>query len=345
MPSSLRVGLVGYGYAASTFHAPLIASVPGLRLAAVSSRDPGRVAAALPGVETCDSPDKLFAREDIDLVVIPTPNDSHFPLALAALASGKHVVVDKPFTLNAAEARELIARAQESRRFLSVFHNRRWDGDFLTVRQLLASQALGRLVHFESHFDRYRPEVRARWREIDLPGSGLWYDLGPHLLDQALMLFGPPEALSLDLDTQRDGASCVDWFHAVLRYDRLRVILHGGTLAAEPGPRFTLHGTRGSFVKRGPDRQEERLKAGVEPGGEGWGLDPDPGWLVTVCDGVETRRACDGVPGDYRCYYAGVRDAIVTGAANPVPPGDALEVMRWLDLGLASASEGRALGL
>src|SRR3984957_4831652 len=271
MAQALKAGIVGYGFSTAVFHAPLILGVQGLELAAVSSRDPAKVRAALPQVDVCDTPEALFARQDIDLVVIPTPNETHYPLAVKALGAGKHVVIDKPFTLNVAEARDLISRAAQAERVLSVFHNRRWDADFLTIKKILSSGVLGRLTHFESHFDRYRPEVPDRWRDSGGAGSGLWYDLGSHLLDQALHLFGLPQTISLDLAKQRDGARADDWFHAVLQYDRMRVILHASALVPEVGPRFVLHGTQGSFRKYGLDPQEEALKMGGKPGSAGWG--------------------------------------------------------------------------
>lgn len=340
----LKVGIVGYGYATATFHAPLIRSVPGLELVALASSDAAKVRVALPQVEVCDTPEALFARPDIDLVVIPTPNATHYPLALAALAAGKHVVVDKPFTIDVAEAADLIARAGDAGRLLSVFHNRRWDADFLTVQQLLAAGTLGRVTQLESHFDRYRPQVQTRWRESGAPGGGLWYDLGPHLLDQALQLFGAPQTITLDLMRQRDGAATDDWFHAVLRYEHLRVILHASALTAQPGPRFVLHGTAGSYVKLGLDAQEDMLKTGVLPGGAQWGIDPQPGTLTTSgADGLEVHGHA-GVDGDYRRYYAGVRDAILGAGANPVPAEEALLVMQWLARGQQSWREGRAVG-
>lgn len=344
--STLKVGIVGYGFATATFHAPLIRSTPGLELAAISSSDASKVRAALPQVDVCDSPQALFARADIDLVVIPTPNATHYPLALQALAAGKHVVVDKPFTLDVAEAVDLIARAEAAGRLLSVFHNRRWDADFLTVRELLAAGTLGRVTHFESHFDRYRPQVQTRWREADLPGSGLWYDLGPHLLDQALQLFGAPQGIALDVMRQRDGAATDDWFHAVLRYEGLRVILHASALTAQPGARYAVHGTAGSFVKLGLDPQEDALKAGTMPGSANWGIDPRPGALtIPGADGaVVAARTYQGPDGDYGRYYAGIRDAIRGVGANPVPAQQALQVMQWIELGQQSWREGRTVG-
>ncbi|MBX3607482.1 MAG: oxidoreductase [Piscinibacter sp.] len=341
---ALRVGLIGYGYAGRTFHAPLIAAVPGLRLAAVASRDAARVHADWPQAEVLDAP-ALLQRADLDLVVIATPNDSHYPLARAALAAGRHVVVDKPFTLTPAEARELQALAAQRGRLLSVFHNRRWDGDFLTLEALLAAGTLGRVVHLESRFDRFRPQVRTRWRESAQPGGGLWFDLGPHLLDQALQLFGPPHGLALDQAVLRDGAQADDWFLARLRYDRRRVVLGASALAAAPGPRFVVHGTQGSWVKHGLDTQEDALKAGARPHGAA-GLDtPDPG--PSVLTRPEGDRLVDTplplLPGRYVDYYAGVHAALCEGRPAPVPPDQAVAVMDLLALGQASARAGREL--
>jgi len=342
MTAPLNVGLLGFGYASATFHAPLIAAVPGLQLTAISSSRPQDVHAAWPNVSVCETPEQLIARPDIDLVVVATPNNTHAPLAAQALMAGKHVVVDKPFTLNVREAQDLIALARQQQRLLSVFHNRRWDGDFMSVQAALAGAELGRIVHFESHFDRYRPVVPQRWRDSGEPGSGLWFDLGPHLLDQALQLFGLPQALSLDRAQQRDHSRADDWFHALLHYDTLRVVLHASALTAHVAPRFTVHGTRGSLVKWGLDTQETALKAGLRPPHAGWGVDPNPLQLTLAGDDLSlTQRTSACLPGDYTRYYAGIRDAVRLGSPNPVPPEEALQVMALIELGLVSAQEGR----
>ncbi|MDN6115674.1 MAG: oxidoreductase, partial [Enterobacterales bacterium] len=216
MADSIRVGLIGYGFAGKTFHAPLIAGTPGLTLAAVSSSDAEKVRADWPGMTVVGEPGQLFTDPNIDMVVIPTPNITHYPLAKQALLAGKHVVVDKPFTVNLQEARELDMLAKQQKRLLSVFHNRRWDSDFLTVKTLLAEGALGDVVQFESHYDRFRLEVRDRWREKAGAGSGIWFDLGSHLLDQALQLFGKPQSLLADLAAMRPNSQTTDYFHAIL---------------------------------------------------------------------------------------------------------------------------------
>jgi len=346
-PPALRVGLIGYGYAGRTFHAPLIAGVPGLELAAVSSRDAARVHADWPAVEVLADAHSLIARADLDLVVIASPNDSHHPLAHAALMAGRNVVVDKPFTLTLAQARELAALAQARGRLLSVFHNRRWDGDFLTLRALVEGGELGRIVHLESAFDRYRPVVRDRWRESAEPGAGLWFDLGPHLLDQALQLFGTPQAIALDQAVLRDSGRCDDWFQARLCYPGRRVVLRASMLAAAASPRFVVHGTRGSWVKQGLDPQEEALKAGARPtwpAAPGWGADRQPSLLTRA--GADALRT-EPLPlccGGHGAFYAALRDALQGLGDNPVPASQACAVMAWLELGQRSAREGRECG-
>lgn len=342
----LRVGLVGYGYAGKTFHAPLIAAVPALALAAVASRDAAKVRADWPRVDVHADPIEMLARPDLDLVVIATPNDTHHPLAAAALRAGRHVCVDKPFTVTLAEARELRDLAQSAGRVLCVFHNRRRDADFLTVQRLLREGTLGRVVELESRFDRFRPEVKARWREGGGPGSGLWYDLGPHLVDQALRLFGAPQAMALDRAPLRDGAVADDWFRATLRYERLRVLLHAGTLVAS-GPRFVVHGTGGTFVKDGLDAQEDALKAGARPtwpAAPGWGVDPGAATLVAPgADGSLARTPVTLERGDYMAHYAALADAIRGAGPNPVTADEAIEVMALIELGIESDRQRREL--
>jgi len=343
MAEKIRVGLVGYGYAGKTFHAPLIAGTPGLELAAVSSSDAGKVRADWPSMTVVGDAQALFADPALDLIVIPTPNDTHFPLAQQALAAGKHVVVDKPFTVTLSQAQALQQQAQQSGLLLSVFHNRRWDSDFLTLKALLNDGSLGEVVYFESHFDRYRPQVRQRWREQGGVGSGIWFDLGPHLLDQALQLFGKPERLFVDLGELRPGAQAVDYFHALLSYGDRRVVLHASMLAAAESPRYVVHGTRGSYVKYGLDPQEDRLKAGERL--------PQADWCYDMREGVVTLSRGDllaeqpllNIPGNYPAYYAAVRDAIAGIGENPVPAADAIAVMALIELGLESARLQQAL--
>jgi predicted dehydrogenase len=337
------VALLGYGFAGKILHAPLIRSVPGLLLTTVVSSRPAEVKRDLPDVRVTGAADEVFADPNVDLVVIATPNTTHFDLARRALLAGKHVVVDKPFTTTVAEAEELTHLAHDGGRLLSVFHNRRWDADFLTLRSVIASGELGSIVHLESHYDRYRPEVVSRWRERPEPGSGIWFDLGAHLADQTLQLFGAPEAVFADMAMQREHAAAVDYFHVLLRYSGTRVVLHGSNLVAEPARRFEIHGVKGSYVKSGMDTQEAALKRGWRPGGDDWGADPEDGTLTIWRDGTPEARARPTLPGNYPAYYDAIRGALCEGTANPVTPEQGVDVMRVLEVACRSAEQRREL--
>lgn len=346
MSQTLNAALVGYGFAGQTFHAPFLTTTPGLSLGWVVSRDAAKVEADLPGCRV-GSLAEVLADPSVDLVVIATPNDTHAPIARQALLAGKHVVIDKPFALDLAEAKALVELAGKQRRLLSIFHNRRWDGDFLTVRRLLAEGALGQVAQFESHFDRYRPQVRQRWREAGGPGSGLWFDLGPHILDQALTLFGQPDWLQADLAQQRPGALTDDYFHVVLgygeRYGEMRVVLHGSCLVSATMPRFVIHGSEGSFIKFGMDVQEDQLKLGKRPPAADWGVDSEPGQLSRIRDGQFQQQTVVGEAGNYGAYYSGVCAALKGEGENPVPASEALAVMALLDLARDSHQQGKRL--
>ena len=350
LTAPVRVALIGYGNAARIFHAPLISGVPGLQLACVCSSKPQQVLADWPQVTVVATPEDAFADPHTDLVVIATGNESHYLLARAALLAGKHVVVDKPCTVTLEQTQDLLQTAQAVGRVLTVFQNRRWDADFLALRQVLDSGVLGRIVHFESHFDRYRPVVPDRWREQNLPGSGLWFDLGAHLVDQCLQLFGAPDDLLVDLACQREGAQVNDYFHAILRYPHLhdlRVVLHGSTLVAGLGPRFAVHGTQGSFVKFGLDTQEDTLKTGARPqwGDATWGADPVAAQL-TVHSGEQLAVRPLAMPhGNYPAYYAAVCDAVQGRAPMPVGPVDVERAMQILTLGETSFRRGSFLAI
>jgi len=344
----IRVGLAGFGYAGRTFHAPVIQAVPGLLLAAIVQRSGDSARAAYPNARVVSSVDELLSDPKIRLVVIATPNDSHYDLARQCLEAGRDVVVDKPFTTTFEEAKALDELARGKQRLLSVFHNRRWDGDFLTVRDLIGSGALGRLVLFESHFDRYRPARRpGAWRETTRAGSGVLFDLGPHLIDQALVLFGMPQAIEADVRIEREDAIVDDAFDIVLRYPNLRVLLRATMLACAAGPRFVLNGAAGTFVKRGLDPQEDALKAGKTPGGPGWGEEDQSHWgaLTLAEDSAPIQRSVRTEPGDYREYYANVRDSILGISKLDVTAADGARVIRLLQLARESSASGRVISL
>ena len=339
---NIRVALIGYGYAGKTFHAPLIQSVPGLQLVGVGSSRPDRVLADLRGVTVCSAEDAA-THPDVDLVVIATPNDSHFPLASAALLAGKHVVVDKPFTVTLAEARALVALAEKQERLLSVFHNRRWESESLATKAILESGALGEVVHFETHIDRFRPVVRQRWRENTGPGAGLWFDLGPHLIDEALHLFGLPHTINASFGLLRAGGETEDWAHVQLNYDGLRVILHASLLVSGGIARTVIHGTRASWAKHDVDVQEKQLVAGMRPNEVGFGVDPNPGILYDGATGEQTEIPAP--VGNESAYYVGIREALLGRQANPVPPEQALAVMAVLERSFESGAKEQALPL
>jgi predicted dehydrogenase len=305
----------------------------------VASRDSAKVHADLPEVAVIGDPMDMTA-QDIDLIVIASPNDSHAPHARAALAAGKHVVVDKPFTLDVVEARELVDLAEQQNRLVSVFQNRRWDSDFLSIKQGIVNGLVGAVKHFESHIDRFRPTVRHRWRESDGPGSGIWFDLGPHLVDQALQLFGLPDRVQASLALQRAGAQSDDWAHVLLEYGSCRVILHAGMLVAGGSSRFVVHGDKGSLVKRKPDQQEPQLLAGMRPGSADWGTDADD---MLLYDGSGEEQTIPAVSGDQRLYYRGIAEALRGKAANPVTPAQAIAVMAVIQSASLSARSGQSV--
>jgi len=322
----IRTAIIGYGLAGRSFHVPLVRGTEGLALVAVGTS----LALEVPDGIRASSPGELIADPEIELIIVASPNESHFRLAETALAVGKHVVIEKPMCTSSGDAEKLIEAAKRSGRLLTAFHNRRWDSDFLTVRKLMTSNALGRVALFEAHWDRFRPQVTARWRESPKPGAGLLFDLGPHLIDQALLLFGQPHSVSADLAVQREGAEVDDYFTLTLRYGSNRVILSAASLVVQSRPRFSIHGTAGSFVKYGLDPQEDQLRAGTDV------LDPTFGLEDRSTHGTLTRG--DGglitIPserGDWLSFYRGVVSSITDGAPPPVEPEDALAGLRIIE--------------
>jgi len=339
----LNVGLIGFGLAGQVFHAPLIHANPDLRLSHIVLRQGNASEKKYPQAKIVRSADELFADRSVDLVVVATPNTTHLELAAKALRAGKHIVVDKPFTVSSAHADELIALSRKAGRVLSVFQNRRWDGDFLTVAQVLAEKRLDRLVECESRFDRYRPALKpGSWREKDLPGSGVLFDLGSHLIDQAVVLFGRPQGIFADLRVQRDCAVAIDSFELRLEYPGLKVTLKAGSLVCEPSPRFVLYGTGGSYLKFGLDPQEEALKQGNSPAQLHGGEEPEQNWgTITRLNGQLVRTKYPTLAGRYSAYYENLYRAIAGREELAVKPEQSREVIRLIELAEQSAHEKR----
>lgn len=339
---TIDLGLIGYGIAGATFHAPVIAAVPELRLKTVVTSRTADVARGSPGAVCVDSVETLLADPTIELVVIATPNPTHAELARQALDAGKHVVIDKPMTVTTVEADELIALASERGRLLSVYQNRRWDNDFLTVKALLDAGRLGKVYAYEAHYDRFRPTIKPGWRERPQPGSGLLFDLGSHLIDQALLLFGMPETVTADVFAQRPDARVDDYFHVVLAYPDKRAIVHASTVVREPGPHYALHGDGGSFVKYGMDSQEEALKAGQPAGGTDWGRD-DPAAFGTLVHADGERETIATLVGSYPAFYAGMAAAISGTGPLPVTAESARNTIAVIEAARHSALERRTI--
>lgn len=321
----IGTAIIGYGLAGRVFHGPLVQATDGLDLVAVSTSRAEQVPA---GIQVAP-PEALIADPKIDLIVVATPNETHYSLAQAALSAGKHVVVDKPLCVSSAEAASLIAAARKSGRLLIPFHNRRWDADFLTLRKVIASGALGRVTLFEAHWDRFRPEVAERWREAPTRGRGLLYDLGPHLIDQALLLFGSPGSLAADIAAQREGSRVDDYFALTLHYGSSRVLLSASSLVAQPRPRFSIHGTGGSLLMFGLDPQEDQLRTGGNPLAEDFGTVPTLHGTLTAADGSSTRVPSER--GEWLNFYRGVAAAIAGRGPPPVLAEDALAGLQIIE--------------
>ncbi len=346
MAEQLSVGLIGYGMAGRTFHAPVIQSIPNLRLKKVVERHTDEARQRYPWVEVVPDAAALLQDEEINLVVIATPNSSHFDLARQSLQANKHVVVEKPFTTTSGQAQELIDLAQRQNKVVSVNHNRRWDGDFQTVKKLLEAKLLGRLVEYESQYNRFRNYPRPNaWREEEGAGGGILFDLGSHLIDQAQVLFGVPRMITSDLRTQRDFARTTDSFELILHYDDLKVTLKAGMLVREQSPRFILHGTEGSFVKYGFDPQEEALKRGFTPSESDWGIEPREQWgtLLTQVGGLDVEGQVKTIAGCYQSFYRNIVDVISGRAELAVKPEEARSTIRIIESAIESSEQQRTV--
>jgi predicted dehydrogenase len=348
MEKTIRVGLVGYGMSGRVFHAPFLHSLPQYELTAVVERNRNEAEKVYPYVKTVRSLEDLLERDDIDLVVVTTPNETHFPYAKAALQAGKHVVLEKPFANSSQEAAELVNLGKEANRIFAVYQNRRYVGDFLTIRQILAQGLLGQIHEYICHFDRYRdaPKPDKAWREEARPGSGVFFDLGPHLIDQALCLFGLPQTITAFIKHQRPFSIVDDYFDVRLDYaNGLTVILKSGMLVREMGPRYAVHGTIGSYLKYGDDPQEELLKQGIMPLGEHWGMEPEDqhGMLHTLIDGQVIRKTYPTLAGNYGAFYTNLYNTIMSGAPLLEKPEHGYNTIRLIELAIESSDKGCTL--
>lgn len=345
MKEKVRTAVIGYGFAARTFHCPVITAVPELELAMIVQRSGHSCLQAYPSVRAVQDVREAYEDPAIDLIVITTPSTAHYSFVKDALLAGKHVVVEKPFTATTEEADELIALAQSKGLVLSVFHNRRWDGDYLTLQEVVRRGLVGRITESEFRWDRFSPNADpSRWRDAGAEGSGTFYDLGVHLIDQALTLFGLPDSVQAEVRTQRERTLAPDYFDVSLGYpDGLKVSVKSTLLARDPAPRYRLYGTEGSFVKYGEDPQENLLKAGRLPGSPGWGEEPQEMWgsLVACRDGLQFTGRLKTIPGCYDAYYRNVAEAIHGVAELSVKPEQARMAIRVIELGMQSHAEQR----
>ncbi len=343
----LRVGVAGFGISAKVFHLPFITLLSDqYELVSIVQRKGSEAQEAYPSIKIARSFDELIADDSLDLVVITTPNDTHFPFTQQAMQSGKNVVLEKPFANNTEEAGQLVQIAADTKKILSVYQNRRYVSDFLTIKEILNKKLLGEIHEFEAHYDRYRMEARpTAWRESPLPGSGILYDLGAHIIDQALYFFGMPKAITADIRLQRPHARVDDYFNIWLDYGFNKVILHAGMLVREPGPRYMIQGTKGSFIKYGEDPQEARLRAGELPVGDDWGMEPATmfGHIHTEVQGRIINEKYPSHRGSYAGYYRNLYESIVNGLPVKEKPEHGYNTIRIIELAIQSNNEKRTV--
>ncbi len=346
MNRKIKVGVAGYGMSAQVFHIPFITTIDGYEFTTILERSRNEAKEKYPYVKIVRTIDELVNDPDTDLIVITTPNDTHFEYAAKALKAGKHVVLEKPFTNTTEEAAELIRIAQSSGKILTVYHNRRYVSDFLTIRDLLSKNMLGEVLEYSCNFDRYRPAAKEHsWREEDKPGSGILYDLGSHLIDQALVLFGEPKFVTADIRAQRPHSKVDDYFIIWLDFERAKAILHSSMLVREMGPRYMVHGTLGSYIKYGDDPQEALLKEGALPIGNNWGVEPDEfkGLLHTELNGEDVIKKIPSQKGNFGYSYSNLYQTIVNGAPLHEKPAQGYNTIKIIELAFQSSREKRTL--
>ena len=346
--SKIHVGLASFGMSGKVFHAPILAQHTGFTISKIVERSKNEVKSIYPEIDSVRSFDELLKDDNIELIVINTPDSTHYEYAFKALRAGKHVVVEKPFTRTIKQGEELINLADQQKAVLSVFQNRRWDGDFLTVRKIIENEWLGRLVEFESNYMRYRNFIQpGTWKESAAQGIGISYNLGSHMIDQAVVLFGMPEAVWADIDNMRSGSEIDDYYHIKLIYPDIKVVMKSSYLVREEGPRYMLHGTNGSFLKFGIDPQEEMLKQGLNPSMPDWGKEPESQWgiLNTEINGMHIRGKVETIAGNYSAYYDNIYDAIRKRAELEVLPEQTLDVLHIIESAKESSRSGHNIEL
>jgi predicted dehydrogenase len=335
----INVGLAGFGVAAKYMHAPFLLTDSNYEVVAVLERHKNESQQLFPDARIMRSIEDLLSVEEIELIIITTPNDSHLPYAMQSLGAGKHVVLEKPFTITSNDALQLIEAAKESGKILSVFQNRRYVADFLTIKEILNKKLLGDVHEFEGHYDRYRPDAKPNaWREKAKPGSGILYDLGSHLIDQAFVLFGLPKNITADIRHQRPHAIVDDYFDLRLDYGFTKLILKAGMLVREPGPRYQIHGTKGSYIKYGEDPQEVLLRAGILPTAADWGLEKEEiyGLLHTEIEGEIVKEKYASQRGNYGYYYKNLYNAIMQNAPLREKPEHGYNTIKLIELAIES---------
>jgi len=338
----LNVGLIGFGLSGRYFHAPFLSINPRFKLKTAVERSKNEAQEFDASIENARSIDELLSDESIDLVFICTPNNTHFQYAMDALENGKHVVIEKPFSATEEEAKQLVALAKEKGLILTAYQNRRWDSDFLTIQKLLAAGKLGDIVEYECRYDRFRPVVPTEsWKEKKVDVGGNLYNLGPHLLDQALVLFGTPQTVTADIRSARPNSEIDDYFDVRLNYADKQVILKSSLVVYDNFLRYTLHGTNGSFIKGGLDVQEETLRKNILPNQEPWGVEPEDRW--GKLSSPEFTGIIESEAGNYMPFYDNVYEAIVEGAELAVKPEEILRTCRVIDLAFKSSKENQVM--
>lgn len=345
----ISTAVISFGISAKTFHTPFITTNPGFSLDMVMERNGESAKDRYPNVQVVKTLEEVLGNSKIELVVIASPNTTHFAYAKAAMLAGKHVVVEKPFTNTADEAKKLINLSESTNKICAVFHNRRYVADFLTMKSILDKGLIGEPREFFAHYDRFRPEPRTYglWREDILPGSGVFYDLGPHLIDQALVLFGNPLTITADIRKQKEYSKVDDYFDIRLDYGTLIVTLHSSMLVREMGPRYMMHGTKGSFIKNGEDPQEELLKAGVLPTGADWGKEEKEnyGLLHTEKNGEIIREIYPSLQGSFGKFYQNLYNTLREGAPLQETPMHGYNVIRMIELAFESSKLKRTINV